>query len=141
MPAAPSEAERTHADADPGSAAVPKPKAPLHHPQQGITPRPLTSVLTAAASCAGSAASPQGEDRHDGTPDSQHARHDVPARAPGRGAPIDAGGGWVPGGIPDGAAGTGCRARPHTRAALLRLWRFAGVRGPGLLPGRSCSPG
>lgn len=61
------------------------------------------------------------------------------ARLPGWDAPIHTG--WGAGGIPRGAAGTVCRVRTHTRAALLRLWRCAGVRGTGVLPGRSCSPG
>lgn len=141
VPAAPGEAQRAQADADPGSAAVPNPEtlpAPCIAPPARGRASLLTSALTATAtaSCVvGSAASPRGDDGHGGVPDSRHAR------LPGRGAPVDAGGGRVPGGIPRGAAGTGPRIRPHTRAALLRLWRCAGVRVPGVPPVCSCSPG
>lgn len=129
----------------PGSSTAPSPEPPCpsQHPQPWGRASFLTSALTATAtaSCAGSAASPEGEDGHGGTPDSRHARRDEPAHLPGRGATIDAGDVRDAAGITPGAAGTGRGVRPHTRADLLRLGRCAGVRVPGLPPGCSCSPG
>lgn len=129
----------------PGSSTVPSPERPYpsQHPQPRGRGSFLTCALTATAtaSCAESAASPEGEDRHGGTPDSRHARRDEPAHLPGRGATIDAGDVRDAAGLAPGAAGTGHGLRPHTRADLLRLRRCAGVRLPGLPPGCSCSPG